>query len=213
MELTFYRQGFANNSSSSHSIIFSERDLSSSSNEGSEFGWDYFTCSSHADKTGYLFAALYHSFQQCLGLTFNYELVGFDSAVSKSELETFKAWYSASGLSATIGSIPDEIGYIDHQSALVFPLMHSKKSLDVEFITAFAAEFLRDNYVILGGNDNDDNSHSLTDASVKETDLMRFWHSFQDQHVNNICSKYDSKTGEFVVSNQETGNLAKIKFQ
>jgi hypothetical protein len=42
MKINFFRNGFASNSSSSHSLIFCEG-LNEES-EGFEFGWNFFTC-------------------------------------------------------------------------------------------------------------------------------------------------------------------------
>jgi hypothetical protein len=40
MKITFFREGYANNSSSSHSIIFTNEELKTT--EYKEFGWDNF---------------------------------------------------------------------------------------------------------------------------------------------------------------------------
>ena len=59
MQYTFIRKGFANNSSSSHSIIFAPDAKLFDEYNGAEFGWDFFTCSSTKAKDLYLLATLY----------------------------------------------------------------------------------------------------------------------------------------------------------
>lgn len=209
MQITFYRQGYANNSSSSHSIIFSDKDISTQSDEDEEFGWQYFTCSSRADKIGYIHAALYHTYYSLLQLQYNYELVGYGANIQEN---LYREWYAKSKLHDILGNVPETIGSIDHQSEVVFPADRNKLVPHLGFIRAFAHEFLDKNYAILGGNDNDEGTHSLADRTGVDTDLMRFWRSYQEVAASSMRCKFDELTNEFVISNANNGNLVKLKF-
>lgn len=61
MKIKFVRNGFANNSSSSHSIIFSKKNIGNmrDDTDGCEgFGWNNFTCASREAKESYLLSML-----------------------------------------------------------------------------------------------------------------------------------------------------------
>lgn len=58
MKIKSIRYGFANNSSSSHSIVFLGNHKANDDAQGGDFGWDYFTAVNEQSKKEYLFATL-----------------------------------------------------------------------------------------------------------------------------------------------------------
>ena len=70
MKITFLRYGHSNNSSSSHSLIFTRQNLLPPSDESSEFGWQFFTCSSKRDKLNYLLTCLRSKFSHSLKMPY-----------------------------------------------------------------------------------------------------------------------------------------------
>ena len=63
MKITFMRHGFANNSSSAHSLIFA-RGLNDKKIDGDlEFGWSNFVLASKEEKQKYLLTTLYSNYQ------------------------------------------------------------------------------------------------------------------------------------------------------
>jgi MoaA/NifB/PqqE/SkfB family radical SAM enzyme len=132
------RLGFANNSSSSHSIVFFPGVGNRSTSYGRyEFGWEYFKLASKDSKLDYLLVALANNLQYQLG---------------KELAKTVMLQLSGKDY------IDDEVfdGYIDHQSAITFPQPFVGVGIDPEFYTDFQNYVLKDGVVIFGGNDNDD---------------------------------------------------------
>lgn len=64
MKITFFRKGFASNSSSTHSIIWSETENKYVNRiyNNYEYGWEYFRLSSREEKQKYLFTTLLNNF-------------------------------------------------------------------------------------------------------------------------------------------------------
>lgn len=58
MKIKSIRNGFANNSSSSHSIVFLGNHIAKDNSDGSDYGWDYFTLASENTKKKYLLITL-----------------------------------------------------------------------------------------------------------------------------------------------------------
>lgn len=133
------RLGHANNSSSSHSIVFfpgAQEVLSA--NGPDSFGWDNFTLTSVTSKAYYLHAILRYTLQDALG--------GETATLIANELCGVR--------------LEEEDGYgIDHQSAWVLPRDWKGPGIDLEFFRAFQDHLMRADVVVLGGNDNDEEGH------------------------------------------------------
>jgi len=61
MKIKSIRNGFANNSSSAHSIVFLGNHKAKSESDGSDYGWDYFTLADEESKKKYLLMTLLHN--------------------------------------------------------------------------------------------------------------------------------------------------------
>jgi len=141
------RLGFANNSSSSHSIVFLKNPSRASDNDsdGYEFGWNFFTAVSKRSKENYLIATVGAQLK---------DLVGESTArIILSHL-----------LNRPENDM-DLDGYVDHQSCLVIPQDFHGNSIDVEYLKELREVLLRDDVAVLGGNDNEDIAHPLLDDS------------------------------------------------
>lgn len=146
MNIHNIRLGFANNSSSTHSLIFL-KDVKDYDVENEEFGWNYFTCASEESKTDYLYQLLRLNLQKICGNEAG-------SIIANNWLGTSKI--PKQGKNSYL-----QDGYIDHQSLYTLPLSWDEKLVDQEFFNNLKDYILQKDLVILGGNDNDEKPHPL----------------------------------------------------
>lgn len=209
MKVTFLRLGHANNSSSSHSIIFTAQPLKNSGE--SDFGWEHFTCASKEDKKRYFLATLWSAWRKECGVEFGYGRDFYiDTLPLSLELENqFTEWgnkYFAGIFPAEFDVIED----IDHQSLLRIPKNRITGLLDVEFVRELFKELILTNYAVLGGNDNGDANHPLLDRNERDKDdpVAVIYYFLKD--TANIQSLKDTLTGEWILSRND-GPVMKIK--
>jgi hypothetical protein len=209
MYVSFIREGFANNSSSSHSIILPKDFDSVPDRSGEvsscEYGWSFFTLKSRIEKEAYLLTALKESIHDSLRNVEVCEGMGISNQVFDYHVAAIKGFKH---LSEDLVESAKE-GYIDHQSQLYFPIRVTRQgvSVDMEFFNAFAKEILDKSYVILGGNDNDetpfgsilDNSDAHWVIRYLSRDIKRY-------------SKYDESFDEFVIIDAATGGEVRVGF-
>ena len=209
MKVTFYRQGHANNSSSSHSLIFKNDIKDISTDEYEEFGWSNFTCADKDAKKNYIFACLRDSYNAHIQL--NYENT---KDIEYDDIEEFRKSLFTKWINRNFSEFEFDLdtgAYVDHQSAFYFPTYRDKsKGINKEFAKSVIHELLDNNYVFLGGNDNGDADHPLTDSSDRITPFMEVWYFFKER-VGMV--EFDNKTGEYVMCGPSNiGSLMKIKF-
>lgn len=150
MKIHNVRLGLATNSSSTHSLIFIPGSVHDQEVNG-EYGWNFFTAASPEGKKDYVAAQLFGALR---------ELFPNDIAAI-----VVKDWVGLREF--------NENSYVDHQSQYHFPRSWDGKSLDKDFFTAFKWFMMRDNLVVLGGNDNTESRHPLDDGSSFTLDLPR----------------------------------------
>lgn len=223
MRITFLRHGHSNNSSSSHSLIFT-RGAMPYSNESTEFGWNSFTCSDKNDKLNYLLICLYGNFKRLMDFPHLYKITDYNNKewsgildevrekLGEIEFGLFKDW-ARIYLGQTVFDIS---GYVDHQSAIFFPLDRSGEKIHHEFAKDFIREFVNNNWYVFGGNDNDEYQLSPpTEDEKSDCEQFRIVWSFLTDTRDIICVK-DSLTGEYVLSNiggtRYNGSILKVKF-
>lgn len=140
MKVSNVRAGLATNSSSSHSIVISSDFLKNNVKDlcNDDFGWDYFVAKRPESKLKYL------------GILLNYQLSAEleDDALSPEVLVHVILSKYLNGV------IPPENSGIDHQSIFKFPLTYGTNTIDLKFFEEFRDFILRDDVLILGGNDN-----------------------------------------------------------
>jgi Radical SAM superfamily len=186
------RLGFATNSSSTHSIIFlkPKQRVIDADIDGHEYGWNYWTAASTAAKRQYLAIQLFQA---------------LTSQVNKDVAEAVcDAWVKDHEKGGDCGCFGGPTGSVDHQSQYVLPVSWDGKGVDKEFFDEFAAFFMRDDVVLLGGNDNDEETHPLADNGAFVLPLPR------DGHSTSLVARKDTKHGFWTVFDRETG--AKVRF-
>ena len=134
MKIHNVRLGFATNSSSSHSLIFMPNNNLGDEilNDPGEFGWEPFTLASKEAKSIYVAAQLSQQLKQ----------MHLPESAHKAIIQ---AWTG----------VEDYEGYVDHQSVYDLPKDFKGNFVHEGFFKAFKDFMLRDDVVILGGNDND----------------------------------------------------------
>lgn len=179
MKIHKARLNHATNSSSTHSIVrVNPKDIPGDSGHENNFGWNHFTASSKESKNNYFAYILAGALRNSVG--------GDITEILVKDL---------------CGEI-DRDGYIDHQSELGLPRSFSTNTPDIEFAKDFQQFLLRDDIVILGGNDNTDVEHPLASVTEEIETLPRYgtWGS--------ICRK--DKKGHWTLFSKHTG--AKVRF-
>jgi hypothetical protein len=136
MKILNVREGFACNSSSTHSIIFAKDRLYDSEIGDDEFGWGSFVAASEDAKRRWLSASLRGNFRD----------TGIDEATVRLIVEQLTGVWSD--------------GYVDHQSEICFPRAWTGHGIDLDFVKDFRDYLLNPKVAILGGNDNDDESEA-----------------------------------------------------
>lgn len=206
LEITFSRMGFANNSSSSHSLIFARGnpdDLERLNDGREEFGWEFFTLSTPLSKLRYFYSTLFYSLPER----------DKDDAEEK-----LKAWFIQHGFPEFLDLRENRIhlddiayGYVDHQSVMSFPTYRNpEKGIHIEFAKHWIREIMYGQYMVLGGNDNDEHDHKHAwRASASAVTVI--YDQLRDAYEKILCVE-DTKTGEFVLSAGKAGSLMKVKF-
>lgn len=133
MKILRIRDGFATNSSSSHSIIMA-KDLEDRDTVGGNFGWNNFIAASEKSKRLYMACQLFSSLKNFIPKKASHEI---------AEMHT---------------EVKMEGAYIDHQSLFTLPNTHDGKFVNMEFFKDFLNFVLSPEVAIVGGNDNGDYS-------------------------------------------------------
>jgi len=186
MKIFNVRLGLATNSSSSHSLVLVDRPLQDRDLSGREFGWNDFIVASKEAKLDYLSLLLYYTLSEMC---------------SKEVTDTIiSAWLGFEG------SISDRVDfddmYIDHQSAFKIPRAWTGMGVDYEFCRALKELFLRDDMVVLGGNDNEDSPPTTFDVKTLKLPFRKYG--------GNIVARRDSVYDYWTIFNRDTG--CKIRF-
>ncbi len=147
MQLLNLRLGLATNSSSTHSLVFLEKppkDKDIRKYGNNQFGWQFFTASSKKAKQKYLAIMLHEELSSIL--PDNICQIIFNDYLPNAEL-------------------PESEDNIDHQSKYVLPYEFGSNIVSEAFFKEFRDYILQDKLVILGGNDNEEESHPLSSGS------------------------------------------------
>lgn len=183
------RLGFANNSSSSHSLILWDGAFPTPSCDGpydQHFGWDCFTLSSREAKLGYLGQLLYGNLRGVLK----------DDGTAQ---RIAAAW---SGVEI------DPEGSIDHQSMFDLPKLWDRgtRGIDPDFFREFKRFVVEEGVVILGGNDNGE-THPLTHQGKEVGGLAVLP---QDCGPDDTVARRD---GDYwTIFNRDTGHKYRVAF-
>lgn len=176
------RFGLATNSSSSHSLIIWEGD-ELPYDDYKDFGWNYFTISSKKGKRSYL-ASMVAS-----NLTY-----GLPQEVI---IKLIKKWFDVELEVDEYGYLPE----VDHQSSYRFPKTFGTNEIDETFLKDLRDFYDQEKLIVLGGNDNDDQSHFLSDRG-KSANIHLY--------SNYVCRKDPS--GYWSLFNEKDGTKIRFSF-
>lgn len=222
--IVFYRKGFANNSSSSHSLIFTSKrdDLFDDCPEDYNFGWDNFTLIDKGSKQAYFLICLYDSWKAQLTVEHNLNDDILDTAdVEDFHIKTFLKWMNKNDISNVSGFSKKELkqfkekiinGQVDHQSHIIFPTHRdASKGLNTDFIKFWFHEISEPTAVLLGGSDNDgEHKYSdLGDLNQENEDLLQIYNFMRESYGDFFC-EYDSVAEEFILSSTSNGGIMRI---
>lgn len=247
MKIKQIRQGFANNSSSSHSIIW-VKDIDSVSSDDYNcdygFGWDAFTAADEYSKEKYLFSSLIANFNERLiaskqfygkrsignindaGLQFPFVIKNGKkfqlhfgwyrdsenrfNAVVKPYLYQFKDSFSNFDSFLNQCETDADSFSVDHQSLLCFPIDSKTGFIHIDFAKEFIKFIVKENFVILGGNDNggDDHHYSSYNDGHK---LLSFISNITD-NGNNMVVVRDDANEDYVLQLKSRGTVFRVSF-
>lgn len=190
------------NSSSTHSLLLLRDPENSSELEDSEevkrleFGWEYWTATSKEAKRNYLGIAIFSNlliqFPINIAWTITKETFGIELPDARS------------------AKFAQDKFYIDHQSEWTLPWNFQETMLHQEFIKEFEEFLLRKDIVIVGGNDNDDNTHPLTS---KAKDLgMKLPVEEHTGGRRKLIARKDRKYNYWVLFNRGSGAKIRMTF-
>lgn len=155
------RYGFATNSSSSHSLIFLQKNWRDDgedvkTDEYHEFGWQFFTAADDLSKRNYTAVILFQSLYHLIGDN-AYDVVEKYTGVKLDRSSTFD--YREKEINEG-PQLP--VPYIDHQSLISLPRNWAGNGINREFAQEFVDFMLQPSLAVLGGNDNDGRLHPLS---------------------------------------------------
>jgi MoaA/NifB/PqqE/SkfB family radical SAM enzyme len=185
------RIGFATNSSSTHSIVYFNKDdnLINHRDNQEDFGWEYFALVEKSSKQEYMFDLLKDMFETKVPTNLINSLLMDWLELTPDQLSKFKS----------------EGGTVDHQSRFGFPLNWDGTFIDTEFAKDFLGEVLNNPKIaILGGNDN---GGGLEDhPNILELNDPSEYHVIDtDSLSNQFISRKDKKYNYFTMFNRSTG--------
>jgi len=190
------RQGFATNSSSSHSLIYipNNSDLSKIHDEPIEspsFGWSEFILKSPYEKKKYFASLLCSSIRgilppRIINLIIK-DLININEDIN----------------------VENDSWYVDHQSAYDIPLTKELTDINIEFVKDFYNYIMNKNIVIIGGNDNGGrDAEEILPKGIKfeYADIS----GFKDTYGTLIAKKQNNNV--WTLFNYSTGSKVAISF-
>lgn len=157
MKIFNFRDIFACNSSSTHSVVIVPNSSNYKDKEVGEYQWNQFCCATKEAKLDYFLAQLCNSLEDIVHSDYAKDII-----------------FGKYGDRNLISSREDDL-CIDHQSQILIPSTKNPyleyHTLNEEFIKDLEEFLLRDDVVIFGGNDNDDTSHVLKN-NEQEVNLL-----------------------------------------
>lgn len=208
MKIFNIRQGFATNSSSSHSILVVPKDSKKyasivDSEELTHFGWDFFTLKSSEKKLEYVMSLLDDSIKTYIkGEEKRIQNIFkiLQEAEVKIELEDVRKYIKSNKKG------------VDHQSKTTLPGNYMATEIHKEFAIDYVKYMLQEEVVILGGNDNTSHTHPYSkkgklseinqlpaEQSSKKVIAVKqenYWLLFNRDNGNKIRFSFDSNALE-----------------
>lgn len=229
MQITFYRHGHANNSSSSHSVVFlpdkeSQVVFSNRIDDTIDWNWD-----SNAGATTPTTKAMYVLW--CL----KNQMFGYDDSQRKKTKEKTAKWLHTTfskfitekdaEIIANLDQKPDDDGDylypsgfggymsigVDHQSVITFPNERQTGLININFVEELLEELVKPEYGIQCGNDNGDDYHVVNSDLYKNymNDIFDFMKNTYGEDKEYLAVK-DPGTKEWILSSNQ--GLMRIRF-
>lgn len=170
------RLGFANNSSSLHSMIFLR---GAPDDDHGDYGWSEFTLSSRESKMGYLARILFDQLSR-------------DADPACAALVVRQLFSDRLDPNWTPSAS------VDHQSVFELPTYPDGKGVNLEFAREFSDWLLDESLVVLGGNDNSDEPHPLLGDAVDQTPFSREVEGY-------LSARKDPASGSWTLFNKSNG--------
>lgn len=243
MKIKFIRDGFANNSSSSHSLIYSKKNYKNMRDEdsGYGFGWENFSCVSKEEKERYLFLLLIEnmsSYKKSIGQfyssrrkvsDYDYRCSPFFYKTDNKFILNLNSMNDQEYISKVLRHDFVEHGYdkvfstydylIEQNSENYEPIDHqSVLSFPVDSKTGYIHHgFVKDmfRYVI-------DNEFAILGGNDNDCDDHEY-SEYNEGHTlisllaagkyDNLTVVYDSKNGDYVLQNQNKGTIIRFSFE
>jgi len=185
VKINSIRLGFANNSSSTHSILLGSSHREVFPDNGG-YGWDWFHLRSNTAKRHYFAAQLYGALPRNINDDFKKMIIE-----------------NLTGIDFRIDA--DAVPSVDHQSCWAFPKNYDEEAFDSDFIMAFL-EFLDKSHVtIRGGNDNSDEEELVAFGEKAKFEKI----PIHEYSGNFICRK---DKDYFTLFNRENGTKIRLTF-
>jgi organic radical activating enzyme len=181
LKLHNIRAGFATNSSSSHSIVMIPTGKSVREDEHDRFryGWEQFTLTTRDAKTAYFAEQLWHPLTSS----------GIEPEVA---IGLLNSWLGTGYTSDEL-----EAGYVDHQST--WGILRDDNAQNSGFVQALYNFVMRDDVVILGGNDNSDGQEPPEGSYRTDlTDGIMSWNNKLVRQDGEYWTLFDRTTGNKV---------------
>ena len=186
MKLLNFRQGFASNSSSTHSVWISQgtKEIPSDTS-GANFGWDFFVCSDRRDLLKYLAAQIVTNIER-----FN------ENNIENEDMKRIVDYLLDEEVFLDEEDYDPTNCYVDHQS--LWELPRDKDELgkiiypSKKYVSFIKDHILNNNTVIFGGNDNEDRDLEKKFNFTRDKDLIEDSFSFilsngEYSGVNTYC--------------------------
>jgi hypothetical protein len=188
------RNGFATNSSSSHSVVLAPGLSDDPCSGDFQFGWENFVLASPESKMKYLHFACVEHYEKNAGL-------------SRADANALAERYFPCGI-----NLKDGDGYIDHQSNPSFPNARLQSQGMAPLWNLMKREIVEDRDVaILGGNDNQDNEEWKPRAAHGAPRMSAYYDmAWEEGSSDGRYFLYDEAHGHFVSFNRANGT--KIRF-
>ena len=199
------RIGFANNSSSSHSIVFGIRPQDDKDLDG-YYGWGNFVLSSKKSKLHYMKAQLVNNILNSIDINGLHYLSGdYHDMSIKMEEDIITRFIESNKLNIRCHKSYREEYDIDHQSVIDLPFDENKE-INIEFWKELTDYIVNSDMSILGGNDN-------SEEGLEKNDYI-FLPLSTDNRRENIYdyAVKDKDTNTWIIKNTSNGSLFVLNF-
>jgi len=207
MRVQNIRFGYACNSSSTHSIIIFKKDPKLADDldpcgGDTDYGHGKFVLASKDEKLKYLSLLLLYSAAKQDIPKYLWEYYANHWLDGQEALKECNP-----GIISNLDVSRNELGYIDHQSVLMFPTYFNSKFLNKEFFDEFKKHVLDDRVVIFGGGDNNDGEFPRMSAGMSRSNVADALSCDGNESIRQVA-RQDPVYGHWVLFHRTHDNKA-----